>query len=263
MTSLAVGIPLAYGQIGLDVVNSSRTNATVGGTVQDTVRLDSALSGALGIDVANSDLGSNADLEAATQVSTDRVGVNAALDARTEANTQTSQNTVESSADTRVDTRSLVRIGGETFDVNLDNAVRINNTNDVDSDQDLAVFAHTLLEADARIVSIDSDTNEVVVRYSQPAKLLGMVDINAQHTARVVFDVDTGATVKVSKPWYHVFVSGDTNAQTDIQTDISNRLSESLTTQSSADTRMQAIVIEQIAAAFAAHTAAQGTVDTR
>lgn len=151
---------------------------------------------------------------------------------------------------TETQSNAVIRINGDRILEEVD--LYVNSANSVNSDQDLAVFAKVTAESDSNVQAISSSRNKVELYYDENVKFLGLFDTKMKRKATVMFDANSEAEVKVSKPWWALFVTGDVAANTDIEADIENNLSSSAKASVEASARTQAEVMAAMQAAMQA-----------
>ncbi len=108
------------------------------------------------------------------------------------------------------------------------------------SDQDLENFAKGVIASDENVDAVSSTETDVEVKYRLPAKFLGIFSSHFESTAETSFSDKTShepTEVKVKFPWYRMFFSLDSQAQSDI---IENAISSSLDTNISNSTSVYA-----------------------
>lgn len=246
-TVTLVAAPAAYAQIN----TTARLDSTLDAAAS-TSRLDSMVETNSSINTrANMDADTDGDAMVNTTVDAD---TNASLDADTDMFDNDNDSSMNQS--TNGNSAARITVNGQLIDMDAYSGTGANVSGAIDSDEELAMYAQLVADTDANIEVINTSEQSVQLTYKEPARFLGM-DVSSSRTATVTVNEDGVMDIQVSKPWWTVFVSGDTASNADIKAEIQDQLSMQAMSDVALDWDMQAQVIGAIETAMRIHVGAE------
>lgn len=75
----------------------------------------------------------------------------------------------------------------------------------VASEADFAAYARGAIKSNASIKEVDSNADSVTVRFSEPARILGIFPVTLRSAATIAAD----GSVRVEHPWYYFLATSD------------------------------------------------------
>ncbi|MFW0871277.1 MAG: hypothetical protein ACKKL4_02380 [Patescibacteria group bacterium] len=168
------------------------------------------------------------------------------------------------SANTRTqsDTSAIIRIDGELVTIDSNAQESVDQVAEVDSSEDLALYANSLARSDVRIQAIEASNDEVAISFRDSGKLFGFINVGINRTAKIKADTassDTEIRAIVSNPWWSIFVSGNTNAKSELEASLQSHTSAN--TSVSASPSAQAFTLSQIKASVDSYLEARARAD--
>lgn len=125
----------------------------------------------------------------------------------------------------------------------------------VNTESDLEAYAASTLRASNTIENIDAGSDELRVKFKEPARFLWFIPFEMTSTVTVNAD----GSVSVNRPWYSFLASVDG----DVKSDIESRVRTALENESGLTARSQARVLAALSTALdgSGSATAQGSLD--
>ena len=156
--------------------------------------------------------------------------------------------------------RAMVRIDGEAAAVDAEMRGSIMNANQVSNRAELGIFADSIARENARLRTVEASDDEVTLSFRDEGKLFGFINVGMNRTVRVSADADEEAVVRVSQPWWGVFVSGNTQARTKLEQNLLDR-EVALGFGANADAQVQARALDNLNQVIRAYVEADTEIE--